>query len=192
MDCVGSSVYHSWRSTNYDSVYSRNCKLETLCLCRRLHWKICLLGMWVTVLDSCKFIRTEPSCGLHKNTASSTYVWNTKASNSVGFEVLTAVVMNSSTFWGITSCSPLKINWSFGGIYLLHLHGRRMSHGRSQHEDGSLVPASFWFLAWLTLQPWRYRLHFSPNFGWLSTEYTKLYPKRYNFSYGLISIRCEI
>jgi hypothetical protein len=28
----------------------------------------------------------------------------------VGFEVLTAVVMKSSIFWDITSCSPLKVN----------------------------------------------------------------------------------
>jgi hypothetical protein len=28
----------------------------------------------------------------------------------VGFEVLTAVVMNNSIFWDITPCSPLKFN----------------------------------------------------------------------------------
>jgi hypothetical protein len=32
----------------------------------------------------------------------------------VGFEVLTAVVMNSSVFWDIMPCSPLKVNRRFG------------------------------------------------------------------------------
>jgi hypothetical protein len=29
--------------------------------------------------------------------------------------------------WEITSCSPLKVNTRFGGIYRLHLQGRRIS-----------------------------------------------------------------
>jgi hypothetical protein len=33
----------------------------------------------------------------------------------VGFEVLTGVVMKSTIFWDITPCSPLKVNWRFGG-----------------------------------------------------------------------------
>jgi hypothetical protein len=33
-----------------------------------------------------------------------------KISAFVGYEVLTAVVMNSSVFWDITPCSPLKVN----------------------------------------------------------------------------------
>jgi hypothetical protein len=31
-----------------------------------------------------------------------------------GFEVLTAVVINSSAFWSITSYNPLKVNRRFG------------------------------------------------------------------------------
>jgi hypothetical protein len=41
----------------------------------------------------------------------------------VGFEVLTAVVRKSSTFWDITPCSPLKVNRYFGGIGRFHLQG---------------------------------------------------------------------
>jgi hypothetical protein len=40
---------------------------------------------------------------------------------SVGFEVLTAVVMKSIIFWNITPCSPLRVNRRFGGTYRLHL-----------------------------------------------------------------------
>jgi hypothetical protein len=34
-----------------------------------------------------------------------------------GFEVLTAVVMKSTTFWDITPCRPLKFNRRFKGTY---------------------------------------------------------------------------
>jgi hypothetical protein len=37
---------------------------------------------------------------------------------SVGFEVLTEVVMKSSIFWVITPCSPLNVNTRFGQVIL--------------------------------------------------------------------------
>jgi uncharacterized protein YfaT (DUF1175 family) len=43
--------------------------------------------------------------------------------HKVGFEVLTAVAMNSSVFWDITSYRPVKVNGCFGGIYRLHFQG---------------------------------------------------------------------
>jgi hypothetical protein len=39
-------------------------------------------------------------------------------------KIVTAVVMKSSIFWDITSCSPVKVNRRFGGTYRLHLQGR--------------------------------------------------------------------
>jgi hypothetical protein len=44
---------------------------------------------------------------------------------SVGFEVLTAVVMKSTILWHITPCSPLSVNRFFGRIYRLHVQGRK-------------------------------------------------------------------
>jgi hypothetical protein len=35
-------------------------------------------------------------------------------SSRESFEVLTAVVINSSVVWAVTPCSPLKVNRSFG------------------------------------------------------------------------------
>jgi hypothetical protein len=32
------------------------------------------------------------------------------------------IIMNSTIFWDITSCSLLKVNRRFGGTYRLHLH----------------------------------------------------------------------
>jgi hypothetical protein len=53
----------------------------------------------------------------------------------VGFEVLTALVMKSSSLWDITPCSPLEVNWRFGGTELC------------------LLPVSCWFLASLIPRP---------------------------------------
>jgi hypothetical protein len=50
---------------------------------------------------------------------------------SVGFEVLTAMVMKNSISWDTKPCSPLKVNRSFGGICRLQLHGRRISQERN-------------------------------------------------------------
>jgi aconitase A len=41
----------------------------------------------------------------------------------VGFEVLTAGVMNSSVFWGITQCNLLGGNRNFEGRYHFHVRG---------------------------------------------------------------------
>jgi hypothetical protein len=50
----------------------------------------------------------------------------------VGFDVLTVVVMKSTSFWQIMPCSPLKVNRRFGGTYCLHLQAQRKSRPRNQ------------------------------------------------------------
>jgi hypothetical protein len=37
----------------------------------------------------------------------------------------TTLWCKSSFFWDITPCSPLKVNWCFGGTCHLYLHGQR-------------------------------------------------------------------
>jgi hypothetical protein len=37
-----------------------------------------------------------------------------------GFEALTEVVIESSVFWDVTLCSPLKVNRRYGGTCRLH------------------------------------------------------------------------
>jgi hypothetical protein len=39
------------------------------------------------------------------------------------FGIPTAVTMKSSVIWAITTCSPVKVNLRFEGIYCLHLQG---------------------------------------------------------------------
>jgi hypothetical protein len=53
-----------------------------------------------------------------------------------------------SIFWDITPCSPLKVNLRFGGACRLHLQSRRIRRARYG------------------------------NFGWISTDYMALYPRR--------------
>jgi hypothetical protein len=54
----------------------------------------------------------------------------------VGFEVFTAVVMNSIIFCDMTPCSPLSFNRRFGGTYRLHLQGRRNRLSKTSKQAG--------------------------------------------------------
>jgi hypothetical protein len=44
---------------------------------------------------------------------------------------------NSSIFWNIMPCSPMKVKRRFGGTCRLYLKGRRKSQARNQHATGS-------------------------------------------------------
>jgi hypothetical protein len=79
----------------------------------------------------------------------------------VGPEVLTMVVMNSSVFWDMTSCSPVKVNRRFGRTWAL-LHAA--------------------FLPDLLLNPEGGGDMFLRKFGWLSLDCMVPYPRRQNSS----------
>jgi hypothetical protein len=55
-----------------------------------------------------------------------------KTRNVGSLEVPTAVVMNSSVFWDITQCSPLKANRRFRRTCRPHLQGRGITPARNQ------------------------------------------------------------
>jgi hypothetical protein len=57
----------------------------------------------------------------------------------VVFKVLTPVIIKSSIFWDVTSCSPLKVNRRFGVKCRLHLQDRIVSQARNRHEADSLL-----------------------------------------------------
>jgi hypothetical protein len=98
------------------------------------------------------------------------YTWKIKLFFAcVGFEVLIAVIMKNTVLWDITPCSPLKVNWRFGGTCHLHLQGRRITRARNQRDSR-----------------WEAEL-FDPedggdmflwNVGWLSADYMAFYPRR--------------
>jgi hypothetical protein len=97
----------------------------------------------------------------------------------VGFEVLKAVVIKSTIVWDITPCSPLKVNRSFGVTYRLHLQGRRISQERNQMASRALLATWFHagFLHSLFFDPEDRGAMFLRNVGWISTNYTELYPR---------------
>jgi hypothetical protein len=74
--------------------------------------------------------------------------------------------MKSSILWDITSCSPLRVNWLFGGTYRLHLQGRRIS------LPLSVTLFHVGFLLYLVFDPEDGDL-FLRNVGWHSTDYTE-------------------
>jgi hypothetical protein len=92
-------------------------------------------------------------------------IWNIK--HLVGFRVFTVVVIKSSVFWDITSCSTLKVSWRFRGTCHLHLQGQRLSHCFHSGISRSLF-----------LDPEHGGVVFLWNVNWLSTDYTALYPRR--------------
>jgi hypothetical protein len=55
----------------------------------------------------------------------------------IGSEIPTVMVMKSSSFWNITSCSQQKVNQHSRGTYCLNLQGQRVSQARNQHEKDS-------------------------------------------------------
>jgi hypothetical protein len=110
-------------------------------------WKVGDYGGWQRLpLCVCACMFAPPHAG------ASLHVGDLQLTNFVGFEVLTAVVMNNTVFWDVTPCSPLKVNRRFGGTYRLLLQGR--------------------------ISRARYQLESRRQAEWLSTDYTELYPRR--------------
>jgi hypothetical protein len=52
-----------------------------------------------------------------------------------------------------------------------------------------LLLVSCWFLAWLFFDPENWEYMFLRNVGWISTDYTTLYLRIYNFSFCLLEVR---
>jgi hypothetical protein len=75
----------------------------------------------------------------------------------------------------IKPCSPLKLNRSFRGTYCLHLQGRKIRQARNQRESRWQAER----LLGLVFDPEYGGYMFLRNVGWLSTDYTALYPRRH-------------
>jgi hypothetical protein len=89
------------------------------------------------------------------------------------------MVMKSSVFWDIISCSPLKANRRFGEICGRHFQGRRISQARNHHETRSKLTATSETSADIEWGTWHYHLEERTSFlRWLfndalSTETTQ-------------------
>jgi hypothetical protein len=80
--------------------------------------------------------------------------------------------MESSIFWDITPCSPLKVNRRLGGTCCLHFQGRRISRARNEREAYVFVPATehghfvaSWWRTPLRLPPEVTRFYFQQTSG---------------------------
>jgi hypothetical protein len=89
------------------------------------------------------------------------------------------VAMESYVFC-ITSYSPAKVNRRFRRTCRLHLRGRMVSQ-TNRHEVGRWQkPVSCWFLARVTLQPWRWRRYVPPKCRSILPENRTVYPRGQN------------
>jgi hypothetical protein len=84
-------------------------------------------------------------------------------------------VKKTSVFWGVTPCRPFKVNQRSGGTCRLHFQGRRISQARNQGEECGKLHARF--LLGLFFDTENGGDMFFRNVGWLSTDYTALYPR---------------
>jgi hypothetical protein len=100
---------------------------------------------------------------------------NTITGFIMGFEVITAVVMKGSVFWGIRLFSPLKVNRRFGRT--LHFQAGSNPCFEISH-DGFMIGSFF-----DTDDGYNLLLR---NVVRLSTEYKALYHRRQNSSPGFI------
>jgi hypothetical protein len=92
----------------------------------------------------------------------------------VRLEVLTALGVTSSVFWGITTYSLLKLNQHFGGTCHLHLQSKTIRQARNQHEAVSkqgpgLLADCFMLAPCLTCLP-KCRLTFNQLYGIMSQK----------------------
>jgi hypothetical protein len=87
----------------------------------------------------------------------------------VGFEVLTAEIMNNSLFWDIPPCSRLEVNRRFGRTYCIHLLRQRITQARNSVSH--LLRAGF--LLCLFFDPEDGSEVILRNVCWLSTDYTE-------------------
>jgi hypothetical protein len=78
--------------------------------------------------------------------------WFTRHVRTSRFEVLKSLVMQSTIFWDIKPCSPLKVKRRFGRTY--RLHPQVVIISRERYKSSVCHLLSRWFLARVILRPW--------------------------------------
>jgi hypothetical protein len=85
--------------------------------------------------------------------------------------------MKIAIFWDIPPCSPY-LNQRFGGMYHLHLQGRKSAEQETSVRAGGYPR---WVVALLIFDPEDGGNTFLRNVGSYA-DYTVLYPRRWQFS----------
>jgi hypothetical protein len=84
---------------------------------------------------------------------------------------ISSILIESTIFWDITQCSPVKMNQRFGGTFCLHLQSQisRAYQREGRWQTGIL----------LSLFDPEDGDRFLRNVSWLPTDFTELNPRRY-------------
>jgi hypothetical protein len=82
-----------------------------------------------------------------------------------------------SSWTGLSSFSPLKVNWRFGQAFRLHLQGRT-TKVTNQEQSSTYHLFHEGFLSCLFFEPVNGGDMFLRNVGWPSSGNTPLYPRR--------------
>jgi hypothetical protein len=72
-----------------------------------------------------KLLTTGPQVGLNRKIPFLKIALITLTFANVRFEVFTLVTMKNAIFWDVALCTSC-VNRRFGGMYRLHLHGRKI------------------------------------------------------------------
>lgn len=93
-------------------------------------------GTWTQCFNSIQILWV--TCTLkHRKCQQTSVTGRSKNMYDICFEVLSAVIINSSVFWDIILCSPVKVNRRFDVTYRPNLQGRWVSQGWDQVKTGS-------------------------------------------------------
>lgn len=60
-------------------------------------------------------------------------MYETRKIYEIKYEVLTLISLKTVVFWDMKQCSPVEVGRCFGGIYCLHLRGRKVMYA-SNHQ----------------------------------------------------------
>jgi hypothetical protein len=122
-----------------------------------------------------QLIFVVPNLDSHRVPLAEIYLTDNK---SCLFDVLIAVVVNSSISLDVTPCIPLKVNRRFGRTYPSSGSNEAKQKPTWKQPECPCHLISSYFLAWLILRPWRWRRHIPPKRRLTLNDYIMLYPRR--------------
>jgi hypothetical protein len=112
------------------SIFALITKLETEFLCHPQYFSdVCIyirkeIGLWHASPLTCKILQATSFMFMFR-TCPYFFQFFSNILHIVRSEIFTAAFMKTTIFWCITLRSPMKVKRCFGGIYRLHLQGRR-------------------------------------------------------------------
>jgi hypothetical protein len=94
-------------------------------------------------------------CACSSEQSAKQVAFNPQTNPYMLYELLTDVVIRSTLFWDIISCTQLKANRRFGGTFCLHLEGWSLKCVSNRQEISAKCGRSWQGYRHLALRPWR-------------------------------------